>query len=122
MNKYKIYSTNDGIHVAVKVGWSWTGFFLIMCIYAFIMGVIGIFSSSLFTSNKEHVTCILIVGITALLLATLYGTKSNEIKEKELRGKKYFFRGIISGKNEGTAVYNYITKSNKLKNKVLHKP
>lgn len=113
MNKYKIYSTNEGIHAAIKIGWSWAGFFFVICIYAFIMSIIEIFSSSLFATNKDYALCMLPFGFTTLLFAIFNGIKRNEIKEKELKGKKYFFKGIISGRNEGTAIYNYITKNNK---------
>jgi len=116
MTEYNIYKNSNDDYKAIKVGWSWTGFFFkwfwalynglweIFIISAVILFyIINIFPLS--SQGNFHITRFLF-----LLISIVFGIYGNRWKEQDLKGKRYMYKDNIVADNAYDAIQTYLNK------------
>jgi hypothetical protein len=117
MKKFKIYE-KQGVHEAVKQGWSWPAFFFGI-IWAFVknLWLIGfgffamlvvfmVLGRAAFADNQEAMDSM--TAVLAFTVALVFGYKGNEWRQARYASKKFHFKGTVSAANssEARAVYS----------------
>lgn len=121
MNSYKIYSNPQGTLEAVKVGWSWPGFFFsgiwalvkkmwflgsALIIIFLVLESFVPFSLSPTMSGME-----IFINISSLIVSIVFGIKGNEWRETNLQTRGYEFKGTVRAQNGEGAIATYFKDS-----------
>lgn len=117
MKQFKIYSNPQGTLEAIKIGWSWPGFFF-NCIWALVkkmwllggvliaifitLGLFIPFSLSPTMSGME-----IFINTLSLIVSVAFGIKGNVWREENLKSRGYEDKGYIRAQNPEGAIATY---------------
>ena len=113
MNQYKIYEHPNGIQEAVKIGWSWPGFFF-NCIWCFIkkMNNIGAIILAVYFSIYFLGSPIILPFIN-IGLCIWIGSEGNKLLMKSLLERGYEFKLSVTATNPEGAIAMYLKENTK---------
>jgi len=115
MKVFNIYKNEFGDYKAIKVGWSWTGFFFkwlwalynklwLVAILYFIL--ICVFFSLIKPSDLESAKFII-----TIISSIIFGSCGNDWKANDLLNKGYTCKGFVTAFNQIDAIDIYISEN-----------
>ncbi len=121
MKAYKVFEHPTGNHEAVKLGWSWPGFFF-TCIWAFVkklwgigIGLLvgcviwGVVDTALNADSDTQV----VSHIIGVIVSIVFGYQGNAWRAKNLASRGYKEVGTVDARNPDEAIALYLRSSDR---------
>ena len=115
MKQFKIFKNPMGQYEAVKIGWSWPGFFFTW-IWAGIKGLWGHFAWLLavfivtnLVAISDNLVLLSVAAMVSLGVSIAIGSQGNTMRETNLTSRGFQFQKIVNGANPEGAVAKYMS-------------